>query len=143
MRHHSHFPKPGRRARRVRRVHLDVDDRIGHLPLLPFSLVFSQEDTFLSSLPVFQGFLPLFAHSLRIPWAWASKLIRPLNATCWAVPWRRTNHSNSLRSTSVKFNQPGFGPRMTGSSTFPRTQPSILQTYCRLSVLVKPSFSIL
>jgi tetratricopeptide (TPR) repeat protein len=49
-----------------------VDDRIGHLPLLPFSLVFSQEDTFLSPLPVFQGFLPLFAHSLRIPWELAS-----------------------------------------------------------------------
>jgi hypothetical protein len=58
MRHHSHFPKPGRRAGRVRRVYLDVDDRIGHLPLLPFSLVFSQEGTFLSSLPVFQDFLP-------------------------------------------------------------------------------------
>jgi hypothetical protein len=63
MSHHSHFPKPGRRTRQVRRVHLDVDDRIGHLPLLPFSLVFSQEDTFLSSLPVFQGFLPLLAPS--------------------------------------------------------------------------------
>jgi hypothetical protein len=63
-------PRPRRRARRVRRVYLDVDDRIGHLPLLPFSLVFSQEDTFLPSLPVFQGFLPLFAHSLRIPWVW-------------------------------------------------------------------------
>ncbi len=67
MRHHSHFPKPGRRARRVRRVHLDVDDRIGHLPLLPFSLVFSQEDTFLSSLPVFQGFLPLFGSLVAYP----------------------------------------------------------------------------
>jgi hypothetical protein len=28
----------------------------------------SQDDTFLSSLPVFQGVLPLFAHSLCIPW---------------------------------------------------------------------------
>jgi len=63
MSHHSHFPKPGRRTRQVRRVHLDVDDRIGHLPLLPFSLVFSQENTFLSSLPVFQCFLPLLAPS--------------------------------------------------------------------------------
>src|SRR5216683_711681 len=31
--------------------------------------VFSQVATFLPSLPVFQGVLPLFAHSLRIPWA--------------------------------------------------------------------------
>src|SRR5581483_2823386 len=38
--HHGHFPKPGRCTRRVRRVHLDVDDRIGHLPLFPFTLVF-------------------------------------------------------------------------------------------------------
>src|SRR6266849_5361425 len=30
--------------------------------------VFSQVATFLPSLPVFQGVLPLFAHSLRIPW---------------------------------------------------------------------------
>jgi hypothetical protein len=65
VRHHDDFPKPGRG---VRWVHLDTDDRIGHLPLLPFSLVFSQEDTFLPPLPVFQDFLPLFAHSLRIPW---------------------------------------------------------------------------
>src|SRR5215472_9999284 len=28
-----------------------------------------RQDTFLSSLLVFQGFLPLLAHSLRIPWA--------------------------------------------------------------------------
>src|SRR5260370_28602321 len=63
MRHQSHFPKPGRRARRVRRVYLDLDDGIGHLPLLPFSLVFSQVDTFLPFLLVFQGFLPLLSPS--------------------------------------------------------------------------------
>lgn len=34
-----HFPKPGRRARRVRRVHLNLDDRISHLPLFSFPLV--------------------------------------------------------------------------------------------------------
>jgi hypothetical protein len=68
VRHDNHFPKPGRRTRQVRRVHLDVDDRIGHLLLLPFPLVFSQLDTFLLSLPVFQESLPLFSHSLRIPW---------------------------------------------------------------------------
>src|SRR5919109_5382524 len=68
VRHHDDLPKPGWRTRRVRWVHLDLDDRISHLPLLSFSLVFSQEDTFLPSLLVFQGFLPLLAHSLRIPW---------------------------------------------------------------------------
>jgi 3-oxoacyl-[acyl-carrier protein] reductase len=68
VRHHDDLPKPGWRTRRVRWVYLDLDDRISHLPLLPFLLVFSQEDTFLPSLLVFQGFLPLLAHSLRIPW---------------------------------------------------------------------------
>ena len=68
MRHPRDLPKPGRRAGRVCRVYLDLDDRIGHLPLLPFSLVFSQVDTFLPFLPAFLGFLPLLAHSLRIPW---------------------------------------------------------------------------
>src|SRR6266446_4198006 len=41
------------------------------LPLLPTSAgerVFSQVATFLPFLLVFQGFLPLLAHSLRIPW---------------------------------------------------------------------------
>ncbi len=69
VRHHDDLPKPGRRTRRVCWVHLDLDDRISHLPLLPFALVFSQEDTFLPFLLVFQGFLPPLAHSLRIPWA--------------------------------------------------------------------------
>jgi hypothetical protein len=68
VRHHDDLPKPAWRTRRVRWVYLDVDDRISHLPRLPFSLVFSQEDTFLPSLLVFRGFLPLLAHSLRIPW---------------------------------------------------------------------------
>src|SRR5260370_41767369 len=51
-------PKPRRRGGRVPRGHLDVNDRIGHLPLLPFSLVFSQVATFLPSLPVFHAFSP-------------------------------------------------------------------------------------
>src|SRR5258708_21932350 len=69
VRHHDDLPKPGRRTRRVCWVHLDLDDRISHLPLLPFALVFSQEDTFLPFLLVFQGLLPPLPHSLRIPWA--------------------------------------------------------------------------
>src|SRR5579885_285554 len=39
MGHDSHFSEPRWRAWRSHRIHLDVDDRIGHLPLLPFSHV--------------------------------------------------------------------------------------------------------
>src|SRR5260221_9436038 len=60
---------------------------------------------------------------------------RRVSATCWAVLWRRTNRSKALRSTSVKLNGSGFGPRMTGSSSFPDSRPSILQNYFRLNVL--------
>src|SRR6266851_2074177 len=41
----------------------------------------SQDDTFLSSLPVFQGVLPLLAHSLRIPWAYTICLGRCQDVT--------------------------------------------------------------
>src|SRR6266700_1115277 len=62
----------------------------------------SQDDTFLSSLPVFQGVLPLFAHSLRIPWVrWvqvstasaherASGLTGPGTVTVQATPTEDT-----------------------------------------------------
>jgi hypothetical protein len=61
--------------------------------------------------------------------------MRPLNATCWAVVWRRTTRSNAVRSISLKLNGSGFGPRMIGSPAFPGFRPSILQADFRLNVL--------
>src|SRR5919108_52476 len=49
--------------------------------------VFSQVATFLPFLLVFQGFLPLLAHSLRIPW-----VARCLSTTRLAESWRQTPH---------------------------------------------------
>src|SRR6266700_1659073 len=69
--------------------------------------------------------------------ALASKMMRPLSAICWLVLWRRTTRSTSVRSTSLKLNGSGFGPRMTGSPAFPGFRPSILQTYFRLNVLAR------
>src|SRR5438270_1333588 len=71
----------------------------------------------------------------------ASKMMRALSATCWAVVWPRTNRFNSLRSSSLKLNASGFGPRMTGSPPFPGFRPSILQTYFSLNVLDKSALS--
>jgi MFS transporter, DHA1 family, inner membrane transport protein len=101
VRHHGDFTKPGWRARRVRWVHLDMDDRIGHLPLLPFSLVFSQEDTFLPSLPVFQGFLPIFAHSLRIPWGMEKKSVEYEELEIFHMPQTMPNRSSRTQNTSA------------------------------------------
>ncbi len=44
--------------------------------------VFSQVATFLPFLLVFQGFLPLLAHSLRIPWAYGLLDTLALVANC-------------------------------------------------------------
>ena len=84
--------------------------------------------------------LARLAPSSRAIWllflpALASKMMRPLSAICWLVRWRRTKRSTSLRSLSLKFKGSGFGPRMTGSSSFPGFRPSILQTYFGLNVL--------
>ena len=68
--------------------------------------------------------------------ALASKMMRPLSATCWALPCRRTIRSNSFRSISLKLNGSGFGPRITGFASFlSLLKPSILQNYFRLNVL--------
>jgi hypothetical protein len=72
----------------------------------------------------------------------ASKMMRARSAICWAVLWRRARRCSSLRSLSLTLNRSGFGPLISGSAFLSLIEPSILQTYFGLNVLVVSALAL-